>query len=75
MYKCLNFEIEFPFEQRSVLYEYNIECLLCPRNEKIGSDVKQKKTECIEHFFLEARKVINNIIVKTPITFSDLQSE
>ncbi len=42
MYKCLNFEIEFPFEQRSVLYEYNIECLLCPRNEKIGSDVKQK---------------------------------
>jgi len=43
MYKCLNFKIEFPFEQRSILYEYNIECLLCPRNEKIGSNVNKKK--------------------------------
>ncbi len=43
MYKCLKFKIEFPFEQRSILHEYHIECLLCPRNEKIGSDTKEKK--------------------------------
>jgi hypothetical protein len=43
MHKCLSFKIEFPFEQRSILHEYNIECLLCPRNEKIGSNVNKKK--------------------------------
>ena len=59
MYKCLNFEIEFPFEQRrSILCEYNIECLLCPRNEKNGSEEKKKKKKKkpIEKFLFNGLK-------------------
>ena len=57
MYKCLKFKIEFPFEQSSIVCEYNIKCLLCPRNEKIGSNVKKEK----EYFSIKVR---NNMIVK-----------
>jgi hypothetical protein len=75
MYKCLNFKIEFPFEQRSILCEYNIECLLCPRNEKNGSDVKREKEKKkpIQNFFLTVRKVANihlSIIVKMTTIFA-----
>jgi len=56
MYKCLNFEIEFPFAQRSILHECNIECLLCPRNEKIGSNLNNKKKTMQRTFLYKGLK-------------------
>jgi len=77
IYICLNLEIEFPFKQQWVSCECNIECLLCPRHEKIDADTNRKKDVYKISSLNNSNEVINihsSIIVKMTRILYDLQS-